>query len=113
MRFLNLPKKWFFFTFFSSVYGADSVLFKFEKRYLKMYGSEGRPKKSTKTHSARITVLLAENSGSEEEDQSAPAPSTALWHADFNKYLDDDPEDIPSGMTLVQWWRVCIKSLLV
>jgi len=81
---------------------------KFKRRFLKMYGKEGCPKVLKKTHSGKLAVLLAENSGSEEENES-PAPSSNPWHTDFNKYLEDGPEDIPPGMSLVQWWCVRVE----
>ena len=74
-----------------------------------MYGKEGRPKVSVKTQSSKMNVLLVENSGDEEEAESPAPPMDDTWCDDFNKYINENLETIPHGMTLVQWWHVCAK----
>ena len=75
-----------------------------------MYGKEGCSKTSnTKTCSAKMGMLLAENSDIEEDD--SPAPSVTPWSTDFDEYLRDKPKGIPAGISLIQWWCVHAQYL--
>ena len=74
-----------------------------------MYGKEDRPKVSVKTQSSKMNVLLVENLGDEEEAESPAPPTDDAWCNNFNKYINENLETIPHGMTLVQWWHVCAE----
>ncbi len=38
-----------------------------------------------------------------------PAPSEEPWKREFNRYIKGEDE-LSEGMTLVQWWGVCLFS---
>jgi hypothetical protein len=59
---------------------------------------------------------LDSDSDSNTDDLSAASPPTMasakeLWKREFNRYLKGEDE-LSEGMTLVQWWGVCLTSTL-
>ena len=53
------------------------------------------------------------SSDSNSDDLSAPSPLTQAssdepWKKEFNRYLKGEDE-LLEGMTLVQWWGVCLR----
>ena len=59
------------------------------------------------------TLAVDSSSDSDSDDLIAPSPLTQgssdqQWKREFNHYLKGEDE-LPEGMTLVQWWGVCLS----
>jgi hypothetical protein len=52
---------------------------------------------------------MAEYTSDEDDDDSASTPAEIAepWRREFNQYLNGSDE-VPNGMSIVQWWGVCI-----
>ena len=57
-------------------------------------------------------LAVDSSSDSSSDELSAPSPLTPVssdepWKREFNRYLKGEDE-LLEGMTLVQWWGVCL-----
>ena len=52
---------------------------------------------------------MAEYTSDEDDDDSVSTPTEIAepWRRKFNQYLNGSDE-VPNGMSIVQWWGVCI-----
>jgi hypothetical protein len=74
-----------------------------------MYGNNVPPSTNPRNHGRKFTKLLRELSDDEgdwEPTSTSPADPQKPWRAGFRLYLDT--LDHLNGMTIVQWWGVCV-----
>ncbi|KAF8802830.1 hypothetical protein BYT27DRAFT_7076347 [Phlegmacium glaucopus] len=81
----------------------------FQTRYKELYG-ENRPPKTTNTKGNKKLAKLMEEYSSEDDEeneatQTSIPDSAEPWRQEFDQYLKETDE-VPSGMTLPQWWGV-------
>ena len=82
---------------------------------MKLYGNlEQAPCPVKKGHS-KMEILLHELSSDDDADINAPTSlltdSSKPWQKEFNQYLEVRDE-VPEGMTLIQWWGVGLSCSL-
>ena len=55
---------------------------------------------------------MAKYTSDEDDDDSTSTPTEIAepWWHEFNQYLNGSDE-VPNGMSIVQWWGVCIVGI--
>jgi len=68
--------------------------------------------------SGLLRKLICETQSFDEGDDGSPSPTAATadpirpWRADFMNYLNTVEAKPPPGMSIIQWWGVCINVIL-
>jgi hypothetical protein len=83
---------------------------------VELHGASGGAPKPIRRGRLKTDRLLRELSSEEDSDEihvshSSPSDSSKPWMREFNQYIQVRDE-VPEGMTLVQWWGVCFECQL-
>jgi len=71
-----------------------------------------------KGKASTLKKLIRETQSSDEDEDMGDFTPTALpdsakpWRADFLNYIDTLEAKLPPGMSIIQWWGVCINLYL-
>ena len=82
---------------------------------MELHGASGGAPQPTRKGRSKTDRLLRELSSEDEDDTHVTHPSSSdsskPWMREFNQYIQVRDE-VPEGMTLVQWWGVCLECQL-
>ena len=83
---------------------------------MELHGASGGAPQPTRKGCSKTDRLLQKlSSGDEDESHvtySSSSDSSKPWMREFNQYIQVRDE-VPEGMSLIQWWGVCLSVNLL